>query len=45
MLSVLIQSLGVRFDSLSAKYLELFFDAANTDYAEVCGALTYPISF
>jgi len=27
----------MRFDSLSMKYLGLFFDAANTSYAEVCG--------
>jgi len=33
---VLVDALGVRFNPISEKYVSLFFDNADSNYAEVC---------
>lgn len=33
---VLMDAMGVRFNPISEKYVSLFFDNADSNYAEVC---------
>lgn len=35
-LGILIESLGIFFNAKADKYIQLFFENANTDYADVC---------